>query len=104
MTKFARDNMLRGIMKQAWIISERVGVDIGNALKVSWGTMWHKIPIKHTKIVGVSFEGRQTILKQVLEKDIRFSIFIKRERTNIHDHNAIAVYPKVPQNYRYEMP
>ncbi|ANZ32338.1 MULTISPECIES: HIRAN domain-containing protein [Anoxybacillaceae] len=41
------------------------------------------------KVAGVTFENRQSIIKNM---DILDPIFLKRERSNPHDSNAIAVY------------
>lgn len=46
------------------------------------------------KVVGVTFEGRQEIIKQLNKNDI---ITIRREPTNKFDTNAIAVWSEKGQ-------
>lgn len=46
------------------------------------------------KVVGVTFEGRQEIIKQLNKSDI---ITIRREPTNRFDTNAIAVWSEKGQ-------
>lgn len=46
------------------------------------------------KVVGVTFEGRQEIIKQLDKSDI---ITIRREPTNKFDTNAIAVWSEKGQ-------
>lgn len=46
------------------------------------------------KVVGVTFEGRQEIIKQLNKSDI---ITIRREPTNKFDTNAIAVWSEKGQ-------
>ena len=44
--------------------------------------------IMHSKVVGVSFEGRQDIIANVVEGD---SLILEREPSNAFDPNAIKV-------------
>lgn len=44
----------------------------------------------HTKIVGVTFEGRQEVIKKCCKEDD--SLMLVRERDNKYDANAVAVY------------
>lgn len=46
------------------------------------------------KVVGVTFDGRQEIIKQLTQKDI---VTLRREPTNKYDTNAIAVFTEKGQ-------
>lgn len=46
------------------------------------------------KAVGVSFEGRQDVVKNLQEGD---AVTLRREENNPHDPNAIALYYKAQQ-------
>ena len=50
----------------------------------------------YTKIVGVSFEGRQELIKTLKEDDI---LELRREPGNQYDKNAIAVLKEVGEWY-----
>lgn len=44
--------------------------------------------IIHTKIVGVTFEGRQDIIKDLMEHDV---LLLEREPENVYDKNAVGI-------------
>lgn len=103
MTKFARDNMLRYIMKQANAITKEVGIGIDQGLKAAWSTVRFGNPIRYTKVVGVTYGQAQQVLKILSDKKVRFIVKLKRERHNIHDDNAIAVYVVVGLKTAYKI-
>jgi hypothetical protein len=92
MTKFARDNMLRYVMKTAHSITKDVGVGMDKGLKAAWSMLRFSAPVKFTKVVGVTYGNSQQVLRALVNSKTIFYVNLKRENFNIHDNNAIAVY------------
>lgn len=92
MTKFARDNMLKYVMKTAHSITKDVGVGMDKGLQAAWSMLRFSTPVKYTKVVGVTYGNSQQVLGALTNSKAVFFVKLKREAFNIHDNNAIAVY------------
>lgn len=48
----------------------------------------------YSRVVGVTFEGRQQVIEEMIEGQ---RVVLKPEPQNLYDHNAIAVYCCFPE-------
>lgn len=95
--------MLRYIMKQANSITKEIGIGIDQGLKAAWSIVRFGNPIRYTKVSGVSHGQGQMILKGLSRSGIRHYVRLKRERHNVYDDNAIAVYVVVGLKTAYKI-
>lgn len=88
------------VLKKAWKLykkGSRWVYSFRKCLKVAWQIIKGKMYIRHTKVVGVTFDNydgvnRQKILKRLSEIPMnQISIQLEREEDNPYDSSAIKV-------------
>lgn len=88
-----RRSMSKFVLLKAWGIVRSTGLCISQALEIAWKLVKSQIRIQATKVHGVTFEDRQTILKKAsMTNRAYYKVKCIRETFNVHDANAIAVY------------
>ena len=80
------------IFIQAWRLRRRSKANMSYVLLISWRSYKGVLRLRHSKVAGVTFEGRQAILDKLYRMpDPYISITLKREPSNPYDTNAIKV-------------
>lgn len=88
-----RRSMSKFVLLKAWGIVRGTGICISQALEIAWKLIRSQIHIQATKVHGVSFENRQSILKKAaMTNPAYYRVRCIREAHNPHDPNAIAIY------------
>jgi hypothetical protein len=87
------------VCKEAWNLKRRTVLfrfNIGAALKLAWMTVRSMLPMHYSKVHGTTFNGRQALLKRLLQYDSKSIIlFFEREPENEYDSNAIKIIAQV---------
>lgn len=102
MSESERRRMVHFIMKEAWNIAKSARLTIDEAVKISWGVIRSKFPVKYTKIKGVSHENRQQILREAMKHPGQYFLECRRE-ANPYDENAISVELVTLRGYCYKV-
>lgn len=87
------------VMVEAWRIKKRTQLfsySFGTCLKLAWKVIKGLSRRLHTKVVGVTFEGRQKVLGRLLHyHPDQVIIHLNRDPHNPYDPCAIAVVAEV---------
>lgn len=101
--EYLRRKTARVVMIQAWRYKKRNPsyFDISLALTMGWAIVRSKAYIRHTKVRGVTFEGRQRVLATLSRiPDERISLRVQRDSKNAFDKNAVKIYAIVDGSYQ----
>lgn len=89
----------RYAMIEAWRLkrsTELYNFTFSTCLKLAWKFIKGTIKRLYTKVVGVSFDGRQKVLSRLLHySKTQILIYLEREPDNVYDSNAIKVMAEV---------
>jgi hypothetical protein len=103
MIEAKRRKVAREVMRKAWKTYRRCLLSWATCLKICWSTVRFLSSVNYSKVVGVSFENRQQIIKRLSLYPISdIYLRLEREANNPYDPNAILVIAKV--KYKGEAP
>ena len=90
------------VFREAWLLKRRTilfTLRFGSALKLAWNTVRCFVYMRYSKVYGVSFNNRQSLLKELAKHKLEDIILtFKREPNNPADPNAIRVIAHIRGN------
>lgn len=87
-----RRRMLASICREAWRLIKVTKIEsLSLAMKLAWAELRRHIKVFRSRVAGVTFENRQTLLRRLTAyKTKEVFLFLERE-INPHDPNALRV-------------
>jgi hypothetical protein len=91
------------VMILSWRYKKRdpFSFSLSLALTLGWAVFRSRVYMHHAKVRGVTFEGRQRVLK-ILSRfpEERVSLRILHEKDNVYDENAMKIFVIIDGSYR----
>ena len=91
------------VLISAWRFKKRdpLSISLPLALTLSWATFQSRVYVRHSKAMGVTFEGRQRVLAELSRiPEERISLRLRHEKDNKYDETAVKIYAVIDSSHR----